>query len=116
MLIASTINSQSNKYSLINKEALDYYTQVAVADIEHPSINTSYIITHNLGTQNIVLNAYDVSTALTSVEISYTVPDNSTAIVSFGNFDSSVNTVRIVVTGAVNYTQATVTPVSNNNE
>ena len=116
-LITSNLTSSSNGYSIVNKNYLDNlsrdYVRCAVADIANPSAQTSYSITHNLGTQNIVLNAYDVTSTPQSVELAYSVPDASTVIVSFNSLGSGKPAVRIVIMGALTHSTATVATVNN---
>ena len=73
MLITSTLNSSSNGYSIVNKNYLETVSRdnvrCAVADIPDVSAQSSYRITHNLGTQNVVLNAYDTTNTPISVGI-----------------------------------------------
>ena len=120
MLIASTLNNGSNEYSLVNKQYLDLFGQncvkCAAVDISHPSANTNYRINHNLGTQNVVLSAYDVSTALNVADIAYSVPNNNNVIISLNHIPSSLNTMRVIVMGALTVTTATATVVEQNNQ
>lgn len=121
MLIASTLNNNSNGYSIVNKEFLtsyiaDYtsnYTKCAVADISNVSAQSSYRIVHNLGTQNIVLNAYETTSTPVSVGISYSVPDVSTVVVSFDSLGGQKPTVRIVIIGALTNSVAQVSLLQN---
>lgn len=119
MLIASTLNNESNGYSLVNKNFLNLFGQscvkCAVADISSPSKNSSYRVTHNLGTRNVVVSIYDVSTSYASVEAGYTVPDENNVIINLDNFDNSkVSTIKVVVMGAITYTTATASKITNN--
>lgn len=121
MLIASTLNNNSNGYSIVNKEFLasyiaDYsrdFTKCAVADIANVSAQSNYRVVHNLGTQNIVLNAYEISSTPVSVEVSYSVPDASTVVVSFDSLGEIKPTVRIVIIGALTNSTARVSLIKN---
>ena len=116
-LITSTLTSNSNGYSIVNKNYLESFTRdyvrCAVADIVNPIEQTDYSISHNLGTQDIVLNAYDVSSTPHSVDIAYSVPDSSTVIVSFDSLGGSKSLIHIVIMGALTHSTATVTVINN---
>ena len=115
MLITTTLNSSSNGYSIVNKNYLETASRdnvrCAVADISNVSAQSSYMITHNLGTQNVVLNAYDTTTTPVSVGISYSVPDASTVVVSFDSLGGKKPTVRVVIMGALTNSTAQVSLV-----
>ena len=117
MLITSTLNASSNGYSIVNKNYLESISRdnvrCAVADIQDASARHSYRIDHNLGTQNVVLNAYDVTSTPVSVGISYSVPDASTVVVSFDSLGGKKPTVRIVIMGALTNSTAQVTLLQN---
>lgn len=121
MLIASTLNNNSNRYSIVNKDFLtsyiaDYtsdYTKCAVADIADVSAQSSYRIVHNLGTQNIVLNAYETTSTPVSVEASYSVPDASTVVVSFDSLGGQKPAIRVVIIGALTNSTAQVSLIQN---
>ncbi len=113
-LITSTLTPNSNGYSIVNKNYLDSitrdYVRCAVADIVNPLAQTNYSINHNLGTQNIVLNAYDVTSSVPqSVDIAYSVPDVSTVNISFNSLGGSKSVIHIVIMGALTHSTATVT-------
>lgn len=121
MLIASTLNNNSSGYSIVNKEFLASYLawynrdylRCAVADIMNPESETAYILTHNLGTDNVIVNAYELSNNVPeSIEISYSVPDASTIRVAFNKI--SKNTIRVIVTGAINCGDASVAVETEN--
>lgn len=113
MLITSALNSSSNGYSIVNKNYLEMATRdnvrCAVANISDVSALSVYRIVHNLGTQNVVLNAYDTTATPTSIEVSYSVPDTSTVIVSFDSLGGNTPTIRIVIMGALTNSTAQVT-------
>lgn len=115
MLITSTLNSSSNGYSIVNKNYLETVSRdnvrCAVADIPDVSAQSSYRITHNLGTQNVVLNAYDTTNTPISVGISYSVPDASTVVVSFDSLEEKKPTVHVVIMGALTNSTAQVSLV-----
>lgn len=115
MLITSTLNSSSNGYSIVNKNYLEAVSRdnvrCAVADIPDVSAQSSYRITHNLGTQNVVLNAYDTTNIPISVGISYSVPDASTVVVSFDSLGEKKPTVHVVIMGALTNSTAQVSLV-----
>lgn len=121
MLITSALNNNSNGYSIVNKDFLtsyiaDYnsgYTKCAVANINTPVSGTCYQITHSLGTQNIILNAYILEVdGFNTVEVSYAVPDTSTVMVSVDNVPANTGTLRVVMVGALNTEDASVSVVA----
>ena len=116
MLIASQLDSSSNGYSIVNKNFLEYfnrdYVRCAVGTILNASANTSYTVTHNLGTENVIVSAYEVkSPSPVAVTAAYLVPDSSTVVVSFDSFGGKSPNLRIVVMGALTHSTATVTVV-----
>ena len=117
-LIVSKLDSSSNGYSIVNKNYLEAYgrgyVKCATCDISSPSANSSYRITHNLGTRNIVLNAYGISGEQVAVEIEHSVPNENTVIVTFSKFDtSSIGTIRIVVMGALTSVSVSAEKIDN---
>lgn len=112
MLITSTLDSSSNGYSIVNKNYLESFSRdnvrCAVADISNVSAQSSYLITHNLGTQNVVLNAYDTTATPVSVGVAYSVPDASTVVVSFDSLGGKKPTVRVIIMGALTNSTAQV--------
>lgn len=116
MLIASQLDSSSNGYSIVNKNFLEYfnrdYVRCAVGTILNASSNTSYTVTHNLGTENVIVSAYEIkSPSPVAVTAAYSVPDSSTVVVSFDSFGGKSPNLRIVVMGALTHSTATVTVV-----
>lgn len=116
-LIASNLTPNSNGYSIVYKSYLEAfsrdYVRCAVADINNVTAQTSYRITHNLGTSDVVLSAYDTAKTPVSIDVSYSVPDASTVVVSFDSLGGKQPTVRVVIMGALTHSTATVTQVVN---
>lgn len=118
MLIASKLDSSSNGYSIVNKNYLEYlqrdYVRCAVGTIVKALPNTSYAVTHNLGTENVIVSAYEVKSPFpVAVTAAYAVQDGSTVVVSFDSFGGKSPDLRIVVMGAITHSDATVTTVPN---
>lgn len=116
MLIASQLDSSSNGYSIVNKKFLEYFNRAyvccAVGTILNASPNKSYTVTHNLGTENVIVSAYEInSPSPVAVTAAYSVPDSSTVVVSFDSFGGKSPNLRIVVMGALTHSTATVTVV-----
>ena len=113
MQILSSLNSNSDGYSIVNKNYLELvgrdYVKCAVANITSVTAQANYTITHNLGTSNIVLSAYDTSKQPTSVDVTYSVPDASTVVLSFDSLGGKTPNVRVVIMGALTHSVATVT-------
>lgn len=113
MQILSSLNSNSDGYSIVNKNYLELvgrdYVKCAVANITGVTAQANYTITHNLGTSNIVLSAYDTSKQPISVDVTYSVPDASTVVLSFDSLGGKNPNVRVVIMGALTHSVATVT-------
>ena len=73
----------------------------AVVTISNAVSNSIYKITHNLNTQNIVLNAYDITSgSAASVEISYSILNENNIAVYFDSFGDVRPNIRIVMMGS----------------
>jgi hypothetical protein len=119
MLIGSELNNNSHDYSIVNKKYLasylascsSTYVKCAAVTIENAETNSDYRVTHNLGTMDIVADAYNYGGSQEQVSVSYIVQDASNIIVHVDKIDDNRQNIRVVVMGAMNPSTATYTKV-----
>lgn len=106
MLIATNIDSSSNEYSVVNKKYVDgianRFMKCAVAEIPNPQGNTSYAIIHNLDSENVIVDAYNIrGEHPIPVEIAYMVNDENSITVTLDSIGNTSPYLRIIVIGAI---------------